>query len=437
MAECPPSLANQLNGLAMERKLVVKPFPSVKAATDPVLTHIAVELHGNKDVRVNEARPKPLVTDAADCVIRVTTTTICGSDLHLYHQEFQGLPKGYVLGHEPMGIVESIGPAVKDLKVGDRVVVSAVITEGDCWYCKNGFPSWCDCTNPSKRMEEIYGHRLAGILGYSELLGGYDGGQAEYVRVPNADLNCLKIPEGVPDEKVLFLSDILCTGWHGNEMGAVSPGQTVAIWGAGPVGLMAAMWAKFRGASRIIVIDKLAYRLSVAAARFSCETINASSDDVIQRMKEICPGGPDVAIECVGFRFAETILHKVERFLRAETDAPEVLTQCITCLRKGGTLSIVGDYYYLANQFPIGAMMEKGIVVRGGQVHVQRYWKYLLQLVLDNKVDPTFVISHTKPLIEAAEAYKIFDKREDNALKILLKPPPRVVAAAVIIETAL
>jgi len=345
------------------------------------------------------------------------------------------------LGHEPMGIVTSVGPTVKDLKVGDRVVVSAVITEGECWYCKNGFPSWCECTNPSKQMEEIYGHRLAGVLGYSELLGGYDGGQAEYVRVPYADLNCLKIPEGVPDEKVLFLSDIMCTGWHGNELGAVGPGQIVAIWGCGPVGLMAAMWAKFRGASRIIVIDKEGYRLDVAKAQFNCEIINASSVDVIQTMKTICPGGPDVAIECVGFRFPQSLVHKVERLLRAETDSPEILTQCITCLRKGGTLAIIGDYYNLANQFPVGAMMEKGIVVRGGQVFVQRYWKYLLQLVLDNKVDPTFVISHTKPLEEAAEAYKMFDRHENNALKIILKTPPIVpippVVCAVAVETAI
>jgi len=275
---------------------------------------------------------------------------------------------------------------------------------------------------------------LAGIFGYSELLGGYDGGQAEFLRVPYADLNCLKIPEGVPDEKVLFLSDILCTGWHGNELGAVSAGQVVAIWGAGPVGLMAAMWAKYRGASRVIVIDKIDYRLTIAQTRLNCEVIDASVVNVIERMREICPGGPDVAIECVGFRFPESMVHKIERLFRAETDTPEVLKQCITCLRKGGTLAIIGDYYLLANQFPVGAMMEKCIVVRGGQVHVQRYWKHLLQLILDNKVDPTFVISHKKPLDEAAEAYRIFDKREDNAMKILLKPTPPVLVGAVVVE---
>jgi len=352
----------------------------------------------------------------------VTSTTICGSDLHLYHQEFEGLPKGFVLGHEPMGIVESVGTLVKDIKIGDKVVVSAVLTEGNCWYCRNGFSSWCDVTNPSKTMEEQYGHRIAGVLGYSELLGGYEGGQAEFVRVPYADLNCLKVPNGIPDEKVLFLSDIMCTGYHGTELGAVGVGQTVAVWGAGPVGLMASMWSKFKGASRVIVIDKDPFRLSVAEEKLGCETIDSSSLNVIERMKELCPGGPDVAIDCVGFRFPQSALHKVEKFFGVETDSPEVLTECIKTLRKGGTLSIIGDYYSLANQFPIGALMEKGIVVRGGQVHVQRYWKQLLQYVLDNKVDPTFVISHRMSLDEAPTAYKMFDLHEDKVLKVILKP---------------
>jgi len=349
----------------MDRKPFSKPFPSFKAKTDPLLTHNALELHGNKTVKLNPNRPKPVVTDPDDCVVRVTNTTICGSDLHLYHHEFQGLPKGYVLGHESMGIVESLGPNVKSLNVGDRVVVSAVIAEGDCWYCKNGFYSWCEGTNASGKMEEVYGHRIAGVFGYSELLGGYDGGQADYLRVPFADMNCLKIPAGVSDEKVLFLSDILCTSWHANELAAVSKGQTVAIWGAGPVGLLAAMWAKFRGAARVIIIDKLNYRLVVAQSRLNCDVIDASVTNVVEAMHQICPGGPDVALECVGFRFPESIVHKMERLLRAETDTPEVLTQCITCLRKGGTLSIIGDYYMFSNQFPIGALMEKGIVVRG------------------------------------------------------------------------
>jgi len=307
------------------------------------------------------------------------------------------------------------------LKVGDKVVVSAVITCGDCWYCKNAFSSWCDNTNPSPLMEQVYGHRLAALFGYSELFGGYDGGQAEYLRVPYADNNCLVIPANIPDEKVLLLSDTMCTGWHGNELGGVTAGQTVAIWGAGPVGLMAAMWAKFRGA-RVIIIDKLAYRLQIAAIKLGCITIDASLVNVIETMRSICPAGPDVAIECVGFRFPESVVHKVERMLGAETDTPEVLTQCIFCLRKGGTLAIVGDYYMLANHFPIGALMEKGIVVRGTQCHVQRYWKDILQLVLANKVDPTFVFTHVSPLEGAAEAYKLFDQRLDNVVKPLLKP---------------
>jgi len=418
-----PPIALQLNGLAIDRTPIKISSPTVKSFTDPTLTHTAVEFHGNRDVRVN-IRPKPMVTDPNDCVVKITTTTICGSDLHLYHHEFMGLPKGYVLGHEPMGIVESVGPEVKALKVGDKVVISAVIMCGQCSFCKNGFPSWCDVTNPNKTMESIYGQRLAGIFGYSELFGGYDGGQAEYLRVPYADLNCLPVPFTIPDEKVLFLSDIACTGWHANELGAVSPGQVVAIWGAGPVGMMACMWAVFRGASRVIVIDKDAYRLSVVKNKFNCEIIDASTVNVVDAMKLMCPLGPDVAIECVGFRFPESLMHKLERTLRAETDSPEILEQCIMCLRKGGTLSIIGDYYNLANQFPIGALMEKGITTRGGQVHVQRYWKKLLQYILDGKVDPTFVVSHIMRLNQADEAYRIFDKHEANAIKILLKPTP-------------
>jgi threonine dehydrogenase-like Zn-dependent dehydrogenase len=384
-----------------------------------------VELHGHKDVRVNNARPKPIITDPTDCIVRVTTTTICGSDLHLYNTEFVGIPKGYVLGHEVVGIVESVGIGVKDIQVGHKVVVSAVISCGGCWYCKQGFPSWCENTNPSPLMEQFYGHRLAALFGYSELFGGYDGGQGEYLRVPYADSNCLVVPIQVPDEKVLLLSDTMCTGWHGNELGGVTAGQTVAIWGAGPVGLMSAMWAKLRGA-RVIIIDVLAYRLQVAVDKLGCIAIDATLGNVVSTLKSICPAGVDVAIECVGFRFPQSILHQAERLLGAETDTPEVLTQCILSLRKGGTLSIVGDYYMMANHFPIGALMEKGIVARGTQCHVQRYWKDILRLVLENKVDPTFVFTHVSPLEGAPEAYKMFDERLNGVLKPLLKPKPFV-----------
>jgi threonine dehydrogenase-like Zn-dependent dehydrogenase len=417
-----PPLANQLNGLALDRSQLKYPFPSTQAAKDPNRTHKALEFHGKQDVRVVD-RPKPLITDPKDCIVRVTSTTVCGSDLHLYHAEFEGLYKGDVLGHEAMGIVESVGPEVKDLKVGDRVVISAVIVEGECSFCKNGLFSLCEGTNPNTKLEETYGDRLSGVFGYSHLLGGFEGCQAEFVRVPFADNTCLKIQNNLPDEKLLFLSDIVSTGYHGTELGAVSPGQTVAIWGCGPVGLMACMWSKFRGAKRVIVIDPDEYRLNLAKTKLGVETLNSSKvEDPVRALRTLIPGGPDVAIECVGFRFPQRIIHKIERLAKLETDSPEILTQCIKGLRKGGTLAIIGDYYLTSNHFPIGAMMEKCITVRGGQVFVQRYWKQLLKYIEDGKVDPSFVISHQMPFEKAAEAYKIFDEHKENALKIVLKP---------------
>jgi threonine dehydrogenase-like Zn-dependent dehydrogenase len=271
-------------------------------------------------------------------------------------------------------------------------------------------------------MEKMYGHRLAGIFGYSHLTGGYDGGQADFARVPYADVNCLKITSPIPDEKALFLSDILCTGWHACVQGEVSTGKTVAIWGSGPVGLAAMMWAKFLGAKRIIAIDSVPYRLNVASYRFGAETINFEEKDVYQTMRELVPGGPDVCIDAVGFRFPKTLLHKIERTLHLETDAPQVLTEAIMCCRKAGNLVIIGDYFAYANHFPIGALMEKSLVTRGGQVYVQKYWKELLGYIESGKVDPTFFVTHHMSLDDAPRAYKIFDQKEENALKIILKP---------------
>jgi len=393
----------------------------VISAKDPFNTHRAVEFHGAENLKL-VTRPKPIVTDPKDCIVRVTSTTICGSDLHMYHAEFGGVEKGDVLGHEAMGIVESVGLDVRDIKVGDRVVISAVISDGQCWYCKQGLVSLCEGTNPNRVLEEEYGHRLAGIFGYSHLLGGYEGCQAEYVRVPYADNTCLKIQNNLPDERLLFLSDICCTGFHGTELGAVSPNQVVAIWGCGPVGLMAAMWSIFRGARRVIMIDPDEIRLTFAKSRLNVETINPSQGDVLLALREMVPGGPDVAIECVGFRFPQSLVHKLEKAVSLETDSPEILTQCIKGLRKGGTLAIIGDYYKTANHFPIGAMMEKGLTVRGGQVFVQRYWKQLLKYIEDGKVDPSFVVSHQMAFGSAVEAYRMFDKHENNCLKIVLKP---------------
>jgi len=395
-------------------------FPKVKPLPDPVHKMQALEWHGNKDVRV-VTRPRPMITDPDDAIIHITSTTVCGSDLHLYHNEFAGLEKGDVLGHECMGIVEAVGDNVKNLKVGTRVVVSAVIADGKCYFCKRKQFSLCDTTNPDKGLEATYGCRLSGIFGYSHLLGGFDGGQAEYIRVPYAEVNTLPVPSSLSDEKVLFLSDIACTGWHANELSEVSQGDTVAIWGCGPVGLMAAAWAKFRGAERVISIDKIPYRLQVAQKCLGVEVINASESDVLKTLHALIPGGPDVCIEAAGFRYAQGVLHSAQRTLRLETDTPEILTQAILACRKGGRMAVVGDYYNLANNFPIGALMEKSITFRGGQVFVQKYWKELLGYIESGRFDPTFVITHTLPFEEMARAYKIFDEKEDNSLKIFLK----------------
>jgi len=406
-------------------------FPKTKPLTDPSKTMIALEWHGDQDVRVVE-RPRVMITEPKDALVRVTTTTICGSDLHLYHKEFSGLYAGDILGHECMGIVEQIGSEVKNVKVGDRVVVSAVICCGQCDYCKRGEVSLCDYTNPSKEMETMYGHRLSGIFGYSHLLGGYDGGQAEYVRVPLADNTCLKISNNnLRDEQVLFLSDIACTGWHANELGQVKKGDVVAVWGCGPVGLMAQMWAKFRGASRVIAIDCIPNRLQLAQKQLGSEIINFEQQDPIKALKELLGplNGPDVCIEAVGFRFPKSIIEKVERFAKLETDSPQVLTECILACKKGGRIACVGDYYSHCNHFPIGPLMEKYINFRGSQVFVQKYWKELLGYIEQGKVDPTFVITHTMSLDKGDVAYGMFDRKEDNCIKILLKPSLKTTTA--------
>jgi len=270
-------------------------------------------------------------------------------------------------------------------------------------------------------MDELYGNRIAAAFGYTHLLGGYEGGQAQYIRVPYADVNTLKLPDSLPDEKAILLSDIACTGWHANELGDVKAGEIVAVWGCGPVGLMAAMWAKFRGAKLVIAIDNVPYRLKVAKEMLGCHVINFDEEKVLDTIKKLVPEGPDVCIEAVGFRYAKSIIHKAERAIRVESDTPEVLTECIKACRLGGRVSIVGDYYSMTNHFPIGAMMEKSLTVRGGQAFVQRYWRKLLQYFLNGDVDPSFVVTHKLSFDKIVDAYKIFDLKEDGAIKIVLK----------------
>jgi threonine dehydrogenase-like Zn-dependent dehydrogenase len=380
----------------------------------------AVEWEGPHNVKVVEVG-KPKITDPRDAVIHITSSTIDGADLYLYHGEVNGMHQGDILGHEFMGFVEEVGPDVKLLKAGDRVVVSAVIACGECFYCEHEQYSLCDRTNPCKEMEEEYGSKLAGMFGHSHLTGGFDGGQAEYARVPIADMNCLKVPEDLSDEKLLFLSDILCAGWHANELGEVKKDQTVAVWGCGPVGLMTMMCAKYRGAKTVIGIDPITYRVEFAKEKLGIEGIDASHEDTIETLHKMFPEGIDVCIDAVGFRYASSLMHRLSRMAKLETDTPEILKECIHTCRKGGIVSVIGDYVAYANQFPIGPLMEKGITLRGSQVFVQKYWEELLDHIVSGEIDPTFVISHVMPLERAEEAYRLFDLKEDCVIEVLLK----------------
>jgi threonine dehydrogenase-like Zn-dependent dehydrogenase len=390
----------------------------------------ALVWHAPEDVRVEE-RPIPLVGGPGDAVIRVVRAAICGSDLHTYHGSIPGMRNGDVLGHEFMGIVEEIGPGVKTLQPGDRVVVAAVIACGACFFCESKLFSLCETTNPNPVMQLMYGHHIAGGFGYTHLAGGYDGGQAEYVRVPYADVGCLKLPDDVTDDQAVLLSDAACTGWMAADIGEVRPGSTVAVWGAGPIGLSALTAARAMGAQRLIVIDNVPHRLKLARERLGAEAINFDEDRPVMALHELTHGrGPDVCIEAAGFRYAKSIVHKVERALKLETDAIDALSEVIRAVRKGGNIAIMGDFIGYTNHFPIGALMEKGITVRSGQVHVQRYWRDILEKMRTGAYDPSFIITHRLPLEQASEAYRIFDKKEDGVIKVVLSPGGAGGAAA-------
>ncbi|KAH9541979.1 hypothetical protein CY35_14G090800 [Sphagnum magellanicum] len=382
----------------------------------------AVEYHGKRNMKVRE-RPRPLVTDPTDAILSITTTCICGSDLHMYVGFMPGMKPGDVTGHEFMGIVESVGSEVKNLKPGDRVVSAFDIACNQCPPCFRHDYSCCDTTNPSKEQELLYGDRLAGFFGYSHLTGGWEGGQAEFARVPFADVNCLKVPDELDDEHSIFLSDILPTAWHANELGHVGQGDNVAIWGAGPVGIFSAHCALLRGAAHVVLIDSVQYRLDFAKKKLKdILTINRKDKDVYKEVRSIFPQGPDVAIEAVGFHYVESLVHKLETTLNLETDTSEIVNEIIYTVRKAGRVSIVGVYAGFANHFNVGAMMEKGLNIAAGQTPVQKYWPTLLPMVQSGKIDSTLPITHVLPLSEAPRAYKIFDDKEDGCVKVLLKP---------------
>ncbi|KPF74667.1 alcohol dehydrogenase [alpha proteobacterium AAP81b] len=387
----------------------------------------ALTWHGKHDVRV-ETVDDPGIVNPRDAVIKVTSTAICGSDLHLYDNYIPSMMKGDILGHEFMGEVVEIGPK-STLKLGERVVVPFTIACGSCYHCGKQQFSACDNGNPAENQdagEKLYGQTMSGLFGYSHLTGGYAGGQAEYVRVPFSDVGPIVIPDGVDDDKVLFLSDILPTGWMAAENCDIAPGDTVAVWGCGPVGLFAVQSAFLLGAERVIAIDHFDNRLALAK-RFGAETINYKTTDVAMALRELTGGvGPDACIDAVGLEAhgltADNVYDQIKVSSFMATDRPHALRQAIMACRKGGKLSIPGVYGGFVDKFPIGALMEKGLQVKTGQTHVQRNLPALLTAILDGKIDTTFLISHRMPLEAAAEAYKLFKEEQDRVTKVVLKP---------------
>src|SRR5947209_1368681 len=382
---------------------------------------------GKENVSV-ETVPDPKILSQSDAIVKITSTAICGSDLHLYNGFVPTMESGDILGHEFMGEVVDVGRGVKNLNKGDRVVVPFPIACGSCFFCQKGLYSVCENTNPNAWMaEKMWGHSPAGIFGYSHLTGGYAGGQAEYARVPFADVNPIKIPDGLADEQVLFLSDIFPTGYMGAELCGIQPGDTIAVWGCGPVGQFAMKSAFLLGAERVIGIDRFPYRLRMAREKVGVETINYEETDLLPALKEMTGGrGPDACIDAVGLEAHTPGLigayDRAKQMARLETDRPIALREAIMACRNGGTVSVIGVYGGFIDKFPAGSMMNRSITIKTGQCHVQRYLKPLLQRIQNGEIDPSFVITHRLALDQAPEGYKMFRDKQDNCEKIVLKP---------------
>jgi threonine dehydrogenase-like Zn-dependent dehydrogenase len=389
----------------------------------------ALTWQGTHDVRV-ETVPDPRIINPRDAIIRITSTAICGSDLHLYDHTIPGMKHGDILGHEFMGEVVDVGSnAKKKLKVGQRVVVPFVIACGNCFFCQKQQFAACDNSNPAEKSdpsEMAYGYPMAAAFGYSHLTGGYAGGQAEYVRVPYADVGPLVVPESIDDDKVLFLSDILPTGWMAAVNCDIEPGDVVAVWGCGPVGLFAIQSARLLGAHRVIAIDHRPRRLQLAKG-LGAEIIDFEQVQVREALYEMTGGiGPDACIDAVGMEShgmtADNILDHVKVRTFMATDRVHALRQVILATRKGGRVSIPGVYGGIADKFPIGALMEKGLTIKSGQTHVQKFMPELLNLILEGKIDTTFLISHRLDLEDAAQGYANFKEKQNEYTKVVLKP---------------
>jgi threonine dehydrogenase-like Zn-dependent dehydrogenase len=383
--------------------------------------------HGKEDMRC-ETVPDPRIEHPRDAIIKVTATAICGSDLHMYDGVIPGMHPGDVVGHETMGVVIELGPEVKNLKIGDRVVVPFTIACGECFFCKRGFFSGCERTNPNmKAAEKLWGHSPAGLFGYSHLTGGYRGGQAEYLRVPYADVGPIKVPEGLTDEQVLFLSDIFPTGYMAADFCDLQGGETVAVWGCGPVGQMAIRSAYLLGAKRVVGIDTVPERLALAQ-KGGAETLDFMQVDVYDALQDITQGrGPDACVDAVGTE-AETMASLDSAWDRAKvatfmgTDRPHVLRQAIHCCRNFGVVSVVGVYGGYLDKIPIGSAMNRGITFRMAQTPVQRYLPTLMRRVEKGEIDPSFVITHRAGLEQGPELYKTFRDKQDGCIKVVMKP---------------
>jgi len=380
---------------------------------------------GKKDVRVQNV-PDPQILNGHDAIIKITSTAICGSDLHLYNGFVPSMESGDILGHEFMGEVVDIGKDVKKLKRGDRVVVPFPIACGHCGACEAKAFSLCENSNPNAWMaEKLWGHSPCGIFGYSHLLGGYAGGQAEYARVPFADVGPIKVPEGLTDEQVLFLSDIFPTGYMGAEMCNIKPGQVIAVWGCGPVGQFAIKSAYMLGAERVIAIDRFPYRLKMAREQARAETLNYEEVNVLEALKEMTGGrGPDHCIDAVGLEAhgnaAMYAYDRTKQALMLETDRPLALREAIMACANGGTISVVGVYGGLIDKFPMGAIVNRALTIKSGQCHVQRYLRPLLDRIQRGEIDPSFVITHRLKLDQAPAGYDTFVHKQDECMKVVL-----------------
>ena len=389
----------------------------------------ALVWHGKEDIRCDTVTD-PELEQPRDAIVKVTSCAICGSDLHLFHNFIPAMLPGDVMGHEMMGEVVEVGPEAKHkLKVGDRVVVPFTIICGECDQCKRGNFSVCQTTNRKKYLaDKVFGHATAGLFGYTHLTGGYPGGQAEYLRVPFADATHIMVPDGIPDEKVLFLGDIFPTGWQAAVQCDIQPTDTVAIWGCGPVGQMAIRSAVLLGAKQVIAIDHLPERLEMAEAGGAI-TINFDEESVVERLNELTGGeGPEKCIDAIGMEahvspsMPDTVYDRAKQVLGAESDRPHVLREMIYVCRPAGVISIPGVYGGLVDKIPMGQMMNKGLTIRTGQTHVNRWTDDLLRRIEEGQIDPSFVITHTVSLDEGPEMYKVFRDKQDSCIKVVLKP---------------